>query len=306
MSQPPRPVVEVYPSSMAESRRPELVEHAYGVVEKLGERVRLPPVFPLRERAVVHTHEWLAPIIYRFDEASGAILVQDVLPPAPYAQYVIESVGGERVRKQTTVGVIYVNTRPVHLVVDETYSGLVREKLRAGLILSRVRVQVRDVTKFVLELWRRYGAVSPEGLVHEVRQAFKKVAQRMMPETSIEDLLARPASVEEGVASSLREAVAAYGVELLDAEVKTVVSDEAYEYYFWHVVNEVPVEYAYLLRLVRSIPERVLEHAPSAVSLVVAALLSRAAPGLASLLARAVEEAVEPARGEAATPSSSS
>ena len=287
-----RPLVEVYPASMVESRRPNLLEPAYGVEEKTGERRRADGIVALKEKATIYTHEWLTPLLYRFDEASGALMVVEMLRPAPYAAYILESVGGERVRKQTSAGIVYVLTKPYYLGIGEAYSGLTREKLRAGLTLSGVRVQVRDPAKLVIELWRRSGSLDPGELVYELKRLFRRSAQKLLPETSVEDLLAKPADLEEKVSEALSPLLEQYGIQLLEVDVKPVVSDEVYDYYFWHMVNELPVDYTYLVKLLSKLPTPVYEHTPPAVSLLVASIVARRDPKLGELILRLLREEV--------------
>ncbi len=280
-----RPLTELYPASMVENREPQLIEPAYGVAEKTGEKVRIYSPTLVREKAVIHTHEWLAPVLYRYDSETGALVILDILRPSPQASYTLETVGGERIRKHVEVGLIYVLTRPTSVVVNEPCSGIVKEKLRAGLTLSEVRLQVKDVAKLLLELWRRHGTVNTDNMFRELKRLFRRTCQRTLPETSIEDLLTKPDHTENTIAESLRELLASYGIELRELDVKPLVSDESYEYYFWHIVNELPPDYTYLLRLLSRMPTQVYEHAPSTIDLVTASIIGRRNPKIVELLA---------------------
>jgi hypothetical protein len=283
---------------MIEKRKPGLVEHAYGLPEKASERLKLPTIFPLRERALVYTHEWLSPVLFRFDEKTGTMLILDVLPPAAYTSYTIDAVGGVRIKKSVELGIIYVNMRPTYVDVDETYTGLVRERLRASLNLSRLRVRVRDPKRLLLTMWRRHGGLAIDDLVHEVRQAFRKIAEKLTPELGIEDLLTKPSAVQEKVSEAIEAVIGEYGVELVDLELRPVVDNETYEYYFWHIVNDIPPEFVYLSKLLKRLPQTVYDKAPTAVSIIVAAVLARKLPRIVELAMTMAGEAASEQESE--------
>ncbi len=272
-----RPIVEVYPASMVEGGGASLLEQAYGVVEKTGERVKLPAIFPLKEKAVIYTHNWLSPVIYRFEAERGVMIIADVYPPSPAASYVVESIGGERIRKQAMVGVAYVYTRPYTVKAGYEVEGLTREKLRASMVLSSIELRVDDVKKLLLALWRRHGQLDPTRILEEVRRSFRRLARTVIRESSIEELLANPAQLEARAAEELASLLQEYGVAVEAVEVEAKVPRDVYEYYFWHIVNELPVEYTYTLQVLGKIPDDVKRHAPLVVEEIVKSILERAA-----------------------------
>jgi hypothetical protein len=271
-----RPIVEVYPESMVSGGEPGLIEQAYGLIEKTGERVKLPAIFPLREKAVIYTYSWLAPVVYRFEPERGVIVVHDVYPPSPSASYIVESVGGERIRKQTIAGVVYVNTRPYSFQIGYEYTGLTQEKLQASLILEEVEVQVSDATKLLLELWRRHGALDASRIAEDVRRLFRRIARQLIAEAGIEDVLKNTAALEERVREEVDRLLGGYGLKLSWLEVTPKVPPNVYEYYFWHIVNELPAEYSFIIHLLNRIPDDVKKNVPLAVEDIVKSILEMA------------------------------
>jgi len=282
-----KPVVEVYPRSMLENREPNIIEHAYGVIEKTGERIELPMLFPLKEKAIIHTHNWLASVVYRFDPERGVLSIQDIYPPSPIATYTVETIGGERIRKYAIIGILYIYTKPIIININQKVSGLTRERLRADILLSSIEVQVRDITKFLLELWRRHGIITVKKLIQEIQREFKRNIRYQLPNLSIEDLIIFNPNFEESIKKTLSELLSTYGIEIKDVDIQPIISDNTYNYYFWHILNELPLDYAFLTELLRSLPESLQEKVPYAIEAVVLSIISRNNPKIIEALALA-------------------
>ncbi len=291
------PVITVYPKSMARKERPSLIEPAFGISDKNEEPHELPIIFPLKEKAVIYTHEWLTPIIYAFEAGRGVLVIRDVLSPSPYASYTITTVGGERVKKSIEVGIVYINTKPVYIGIKEDYDGLTKERLRVGVELKGLTLKVSDVTGFLANLWRNYGSVNADPLIRDLKKAFRRASQRMLSELSIEDLLTRPVDIEDKYAQELSPILESVKLSLISLDLGTKVSQDVYEYYFWHIVNEVPTNYAFLLKVLNSIPKEVQERIPRAIELLVLGIISKTNPEIANLIPLIVSGAKEEARG---------
>lgn len=291
------PVITVYPRSMARKERPSLIEPAFGISDKNEEPHELPIIFPLKEKAVIYTHEWLAPIIYAFEAGRGVLVIRDVLSPSPYASYTITTVGGERVKKSVEVGVVYINTKPVYIGIKDDYDGLTKERLRVGVELKGLTLKVSDVTGFLANLWRNYGSVNADPLIRDLKKAFRRASQRMLSELSIEDLLTRPVDIEDKYAQELSPILESVKLSLISLDLRTKVSQDVYEYYFWHIVNEVPTNYAFLLKVLNSIPKEIQERIPRAIELLVLGIISKTNPEIANLIPLIISGAKEEARG---------
>ena len=298
MSEFSSPIITVYPKSMVSGGKPSLIEPALGVSDKNEEPRELPIIFPLKEKAVVHTYEWLAPIIYTFEAGRGALMIRDVLPPSPRASYTITTVGGERVKKSVEVGIVYVNTRPVHISVGEDYDGLTKERLRVGIELKGLTLKVSDVTGFLGNLWRNYGSVNTEPLIRDLRKAFRRASQKMLSELSIEDLLTRPVDIEDKYAQELSPILESVKLSLISLDLGTKISQDVYEYYFWHLVNEIPTNYAFLLRVLNAIPKDIQERIPRAIELLVLGIISKTNPEIANLIPLIVSSTNKEVKGE--------
>ncbi len=277
-----KPVVEIYPESMISNReRPNLLELPWGRPEKAESTVKLPLVFDIKEKAQLHTHSWLMPVIYVYDEQSGSITLRDILPASPHAVYTLESIGGERIQKSARAGVVYVYTRPYSLKLNEKAEGLTIEKLKVGVKLSELRVQVSNVSSFLVEVWKRYSLWDLDAMIDDIKRGFRNQVELMLPQTRIEDVLTRQQKVRNTVRDGVQELLKDFGVSLTDIDLDPEVDDKTYYYYFWHIVNEIPSDYTFLLSLLSSIPEGIQKSVPRAVEIMVAGLLLRSSPSLA-------------------------
>jgi len=184
---------------------------------------------------------------------------------------------------------VYVYTKPVTLGVREEVSGLTLEKLRVSVELSSIELRVRDVATLLLELWKRHGYWSIDPVVAEIKKAFRRHVQEILPSTTIEEILTKPQRLREAVAEKLKGVVEPYGLEVLDLEVSTNVDEDTYNYYFWHIVNEIPAHYTFLLSMLDSIPESIQKNTPRAVEAMIVSLLLKTSPSVIEYLKAALK-----------------
>lgn len=289
-----RPIVEIMPESIVkESERPYLLESSYGIPEKEENPIKLPLVFDVKEKAKIYTHSWLVPVIYTYEEERGTIALRDMLPASPKATYTLEAVGGERIKKSVRIGIVYVYMRPFIFKLNEECEGLTAEKLKAGIKLSDIEVRVADISSFLLELWNKYGLWDMESLIKDLRRSFRRHIEETLPSTPIEDILTKQTKLREGIRNSLQEFLKSYGITLTDLDIESNVDEKTYNYYFWHLANEVPTDYTFLLSFLGSIPESIQKSVPRAVEIMIAGLLLRSSPSLAEFLKALLEASKE-------------
>ncbi len=213
-----------------------------------------------------------------------------MLPASPKATYTLESVGGERIKKSVSVGVVYVYTRPFIFKLNEEMKGLTAERLRAGVRLSEMEVRVSDISSFLLELWNKYGVWDIESFTNDIRRNFRRFLEEILPSTPIESILTKQTKLRDDIRNKLQEFLKGYGITLSNIDIESSVDDNTYNYYFWHLVNDVPADYTFLLSLLGSIPESVQRSVPRAVELMIASLLLKHTPALAEFLKVLLEE----------------
>ncbi len=268
-------VVEIVPECAVRRKPPSLVEQAYGRYEKTTEYVELPPTFLVRSGATIETRNWLAPVIYTFDQTSGALLVREVFNPAPRAVYTLEAIGGERIRKQAEIGIVYVFTKGVRVDLNTTATAYTVERIPVTAKLNWIKLRVASIPDFVRGFWRKYGVLDLALLYEDIKSLFRRLVRRVVPNVDFDKLVCCLEEVESKIRSELSNLVREVGLELEDLELDIEFSSEFYDFYFWHKVNEIPVEFSYMITLLRKLPEDVKKYSPDTVKAIVLALVSK-------------------------------
>ncbi len=268
-------VVNVKASSMIKRTRHELIERAWGLYEKHQDYVELDSIFKLKAGAVIETFDWLAPIIYTYDPATHALIIREVLPAAPRASYHVESIGGEKIKKYVEVGVVYVYTKPLTMIINTEAQAYTSERIPITITLNSIKISVNDVTSFLQSLWRSMGVLSAGAIIDDVIEDFRREVPRIIPNLKLDELLIQPNIVEDKVKSRLLKLLEKYNLNVLNVSTSINIDKEYFDYYFWHIVNEIPIEFSYLKTLLSHIPREIIQSTPETVRVIVEALLSK-------------------------------